>query len=45
VAGKWVTPMEYYTRQKARAVIDTSKFVIEGIEAHLKKTTTHGTRH
>lgn len=45
VAGKWVTPMEYYTRQKARAVIDTSKFVIEGIKAYLKKTTTHGTQH
>ena len=40
MAGKWVTPMEYYTREKAREVIDNAKFVVEGIEAYLKRTTT-----
>jgi HEPN domain-containing protein len=35
VAGKWVTPMEYYTREKAKAVIDDAKFVVDGINAYL----------
>lgn len=37
VAGKWVTPMEYYTREKTRKVIDDAGFVVEGIKAYLKK--------
>ena len=40
MAGKWVTPMEYYTREKAREVIDNAKFVVEGIKAYFKRTTT-----
>jgi len=40
MAGKWVTPMEYYTREKAREVIDNAEFVVEGIKAYLKRTTT-----
>jgi HEPN domain-containing protein len=37
VGGKWVTPMEYYTREKARRLIDSAIFVVEGIKAHLEK--------
>lgn len=38
VAGKWVTPMEYYTREKTMMVIDNAKFVVKGIKTYLKKT-------
>ena len=38
VAGKWVTPMEYYTREKTMAVIDNAKFVVNVIRAYLKRT-------
>ena len=38
VAGKWVTPMEYYTREKTMMVIDNAKFVVNGIETYLKGT-------
>lgn len=40
VAGKWMTPMEYYTREKTRGVIDNAKFVVDGIKTYLKRTTT-----
>jgi len=40
VAGKWVSPMEYYTREKARGIIDNARFVVDGIKAYLKRTTT-----
>jgi len=39
VDGKWVTPMEYYTRERAREVIDNARFVVNEIEAHLKRAT------
>jgi len=35
VSGKWVTPMEYYTRGKARGIIDNAKFVVDGIKMSL----------
>jgi len=35
VAGKWVTPMEYYTGEKTRGVIDNAKFVVDGIKRAL----------
>jgi len=35
VAGKWVTPMEYYTREKARRIIDNARFVVDGIKSRL----------
>jgi HEPN domain-containing protein len=38
-AGKWVTPMEYYTREKTMVVIDNAKFVVNGIKTYLKRTT------
>ncbi|MCJ7762315.1 hypothetical protein MUP38_02530, partial [Candidatus Bathyarchaeota archaeon] len=38
VGGKWVTPMEYYTREKTMAVIDNAKFVVYGIKTYLKRT-------
>ena len=40
VAGRWVTPMEYYTREKTKGVIDNAKFVVDGIKTYLKRTTT-----
>ena len=43
VAGKWVTPMEYYTREKARGIIDSAEFVVEEIKTYLKRTTTQET--
>jgi len=36
VAGKWVTPMEYYTREKARRIIDNARFVVDGIKSRLQ---------
>jgi len=39
VAGKWVTPMEYYTQEKGREMIDNAKFVVNGVKAYLKRTT------
>ena len=35
VAGKWVTPMEYYTLEKARTIIDNAKSVIDGLRGYL----------
>ena len=35
VAGKWVTPMEYYTREKTGRVIDNARFVVDGIKSRL----------
>jgi len=40
VAGGWMTPMEYYTREKTNGVIDNAKFVVDGIKTYLKRTTT-----
>jgi len=37
VAGKWVTPDEYYTREKTRVVIDDAKFVVDAIKTTLKE--------
>jgi len=35
VADKWVTPMEYYTREKARRIIDNARFVVDVIKSRL----------
>jgi HEPN domain-containing protein len=37
VAGKWVTPDEYYTQEKTRVVIDDAKFVVDVIKTILKE--------
>lgn len=39
VAGKWATPMEYYTREKTREIIDDAKFVVDEIYTYIKRTT------
>lgn len=39
VAGRWLTPMEYYTPEKARTIIDNAKFVTDGIRAYLEIST------
>jgi len=38
VAGRWVTPMEYYTQEKAKLVIEDAKFVVSVIEESLRRT-------
>ena len=43
IAGRWVTPMEYYTREKARTIIDNTKFVIDAIRRYLKRKMTSRT--
>jgi HEPN domain-containing protein len=37
VAGRWVTPMEYYTRMKARRIINNAKSVVDEVKEYLKK--------
>jgi len=37
VADRWVTPMEYYTREAARRLIENAKFIVDGIELYLKR--------
>jgi HEPN domain-containing protein len=32
IGGKWLTPMEYYTKEKARKIIDNAKFVVNEIK-------------
>jgi len=39
IAGKWVTPMEYYTQEKARGIINDARYVVDGIKAYLRTTT------
>jgi len=36
VCGKWVTPMEYYTKEKVKKIIENAKFVVDGIRTYLK---------
>jgi len=38
VSGRWLTPMEYYTREKARVVIDNTKFVLDMVRTHSERT-------
>jgi len=40
IAGRWVTPMEYYTLEKARTIIDDVRFVIDRIREYLKRKAT-----
>jgi HEPN domain-containing protein len=37
VEGKWVAPMEYYTREKALMVIENAKFVFAIIKKYLEQ--------
>jgi HEPN domain-containing protein len=36
---RWVTPMEYYTRQRAEGIIHDAKFVVDAIKKYLQRTT------
>jgi len=38
MAGKWVTPLEYYTREKTKTIVDEAKFVVDVIKTHPKRT-------
>ena len=40
IAGRWVTPMEYYTLEKARTIIDDARFVTDRIREYLKRKAT-----
>jgi HEPN domain-containing protein len=35
IQGKWVTPEEYYTQEKAMAVIGDAQFIVDGIRKQL----------
>lgn len=37
VGGRWVTPMEYYTKEKARKIVDNAKFVVDEIKHAIMK--------
>jgi len=37
LADRWVTPMEYYTREKAGAIIENAKSVTKGIREYLTR--------
>ena len=37
IAGRWVTPMEYYTREKARMIMNNAKFVVDEVKEYLRK--------
>lgn len=43
--GRWVTPMEYYTQEKAKSIIDHAKFVVDAARMYIKGTTTQGNQH
>jgi HEPN domain-containing protein len=36
VADRWVTPMDYYTPEKAKTVVDNAKSVTDGIRGYLE---------
>jgi len=36
VGGKWVTPMEYYTKEKVKRIIENARFVVDGIRTYSK---------
>lgn len=38
VDGKWVTPMEYYTQEKAEEIVNHAKFITQEIKKYLKRT-------
>jgi hypothetical protein len=42
VAGRWVTPMEYHTVEKASTIIDNAKSVTDGIRACLATSSQNG---
>ena len=37
VGGQWLTPAEYYTREKAEATIEAAEFIVYTIRNHLKE--------
>ena len=40
IGDRWVTPMEYYTAEKARAIINNAKFVVSEVREYLNRQTT-----
>mgnify|MGYP001072357302 CR=1 FL=1 len=36
VADRWVTPMEYYTQEKAMEIVNHAKFIVDAIRIYLK---------
>lgn len=40
IAGRWVSPMEYYTSEKARTAIDNAKIVVGHVKTYLQRETT-----
>jgi len=35
--GKWITPMEYYSREKSRGIIEKATLVVKGIRRAMDK--------
>ena len=35
--GKWITPMEYYSREKTRGIIEKATLVVKGIRRAMDK--------
>jgi len=40
VAERWVTPMEYYTLEKAKTIVEDAKFAVNGIREYLARKAT-----
>ena len=38
VAGRWIAPMDYYTQENAKEVIEDAGFLVEGVKAHLRRS-------
>ena len=36
LGGKWVSPMEYYTREKSKRIIDNARIVFNGIKEYFR---------
>jgi len=36
MSGRWVTPMEYYTQEKAQGIVDHARLVVDGIKMYLR---------
>lgn len=45
VAGKWMTPMDYYTQEKARSTIDHAKSVVNAVRIYIKRTRARRSKH
>lgn len=45
MAGRWVTPMEYYTQEKAKMTINHAKSVVDTVRTYIKRARTRRGKH